>query len=283
MGILAVLLGVLIEHFYDRVDHWRRYEVFHAYVDWLHARLRYDWMSAALELLLILLPVMGVTALLGSALADILWGLPGLGFAILVLVVCLGPRDWRSQLQDYQEALAVGDEAATQRLAKAWLGERPDDPQQQHRAVLEAAFVAANERVFGVLCWFLLLGPAGAVGYRAVKELVRHPLAGDPAFAAGLEWLQAVLDWLPSRIMVIGFALAGHFDNVLRAWRNAIHEAGWGMPAGELLDRVGCAALDVGLPENWAPVFAAALELLQRTLIIWLFFLAVLTITGWLA
>ncbi len=283
MSLIAILVSLLIEHGYDQVGHWRRYDKFHDYAGWMRARLRQDWVLGYVELILVLLPLALAVLLLQSIVDDALFGLLELVFAVVVLVVCLGPKDMRAQILEYKRVLEAGDEQQSRHQAQQWMTTIPADENEQHGAVLGKVFVAANERIFGVMVWFLILGPLGAVLYRAIKELAVQPVEGDIAFNAALDRGEWLMDWLPARIMVIGFALTGHFDNVLRAWRNNIHEAGWGGNAAELLDATGKGALDVALPDDWAPVFGAAADLLRRTLIVWLFILALLTIAGWLS
>src|SRR5690606_5523145 len=68
--------------------------------------------------------------------------------------------------------------------------------------VIEAVFRNGLRRWFGVLFWFLLLGPFGALGYRLVVLSARRDGAEDPsaapvppATARGARRLLALLEW----------------------------------------------------------------------------------------
>ena len=84
-------------------------------------------------------------------------------------------------------------------------------------------FRNAMRRWFGVLFWFLLLGPFGALLYR----LLVLSVAGDAARAlpqrtvGGARTLLAVLEWPVAQLMTLALALVGNFDSVLGAWREA--------------------------------------------------------------
>lgn len=64
--------------------------------------------------------------------------------------------------------------------------------------------------LFSALFWFLILGPAGALLYRLVRDWSRLEAQDELRWRAEilLEWL----DWVPSRMIAFGFALFGHFS-----------------------------------------------------------------------
>lgn len=64
--------------------------------------------------------------------------------------------------------------------------------------------------LFSVIFWFLLLGPAGALLYRLVSYLSKADAQDAMGWRAEilLEWL----DWIPSRMIALGFAFFGHFS-----------------------------------------------------------------------
>lgn len=282
MALLAILAGLLIEHYYDQVTHWRRYDLFHDYVNGLRARLQMPWLQGSAELLVVLFPLLFVVWLLQSGLEHGLWGLLGLLFYIAVLVICLGPRDLYSELKAYRESLSGEDDDATRHQAQTWLVELPVAADDQHRAVVAAGLAEANVRIFGVLFWFVLLGPLGAVLYRGVKELAGRPVADDPVFNDSVQRLDIILDWLPARLTALSYALSGHFDAAMKAWRRLAGDNHWRTEARELLGETGLAALALREGDDWRAAVQAAIDLIKRALVVWVFLLAIMTLTGWL-
>ena len=90
-------------------------------------------------------------------------------------------------------------------------------------ALVEAVFRNALHRWFGVLFWFLLLGPVGALLYRLAAFSAEGAFARTlpPTTLAGARSLHAVLDWPVAQLMTLSMALVGNFDAVFTAWREA--------------------------------------------------------------
>src|SRR5690606_14235706 len=94
----------------------------------------------------------------------------------------------------------------------------PADP----ASLVQAVFLGARRRWFGVLLWFLLLGPFGALLYR-LTERGAEAEAGEalpPAQRAAWQHLLAILDWPVAQLMTLAPAIVGHFDAVHSAWRD---------------------------------------------------------------
>lgn len=289
MTLIAILASLVLERLLEQVHELRRYERYQDYAVWMRQRLRGDPWEGRLGVLALLAPVLLLTGLLQTAFDDLLFGLPGLLFAIVVLVFCLGPRDLGVELGQYREALSSGDEEAAARRARGLLGQ--DAPQVldvQARAVAEAVLIQANVRIFAVLFWFAVLGPLGAVLYRAAAELCRQTQADNDEFAWAARQLCAILDWAPARLTAFGYALSGHFEAAVLRWRGvlAVSEH-WLTSAEPLLAAVGMGALDlkddIHDSATWNHVLQSAISLVWRTLVLWVFVIALLTLAGWAA
>ncbi len=178
----------------------------------------------------------------------------------------------------------------------------PDDPLERIRCVEEAVCIQANNRLFAVIFWFVLLGPLGPLGawsYR-VTDLVRR----RAVFQAGrddsatttieplrhaAEALHGWLAWIPARLTAVGYAVAGHFDDALAAWRAVDNEPGGTTSENSerLLARVGVAALalqagdDEDLTARGVRGATAAKRLVFRLLLIWAVIIAAMTLYGW--
>jgi len=261
---------------------------------WL-ARWRGDGAAAARPALLLLVLVFLLCVLIQSALDHVLFGLPLFAFAVIVLFFCWGPRELDG---DIEAVLKAPDR--DQRFAAAQ-ALRPDPVRQplplEANALVEAAFASALSRWFGVLFWFVLLGPAGALGYRMVQLAARNDAFADRLDADQHEVLERtalILDWAPAHLVALTLALVTEFDAVLHTWRDyhAAHGQGYfTLDLGFLgaLARAGVDA-DVVAGDGYAtdvndPLneLADARRALRRILMAWLAVLAVLVIAGWVA
>lgn len=287
MTLIAILASLVLERLLDHVQDLRRYERYQDYVEWLRQRLHGDVWEGRLGVVALLAPVALIAMLLQIGLSDALFGLLGLLFAVGVLVFCLGPRDLGHELTQYREAQVSGNLELSTRLARTLLGvEPPSDPLEQARAVTGGVLVQANLRIFGVLFWFVVLGPVGAVLYRAVTELSRLTLQDNDEFSWAARQLNEILDWLPARLVALGYALSGHFEAAVVGWREATsNKECWLVPAAQVLAATGTGALDLDQEIEdvmvWDQALQSAMGLVWRTLILWVFVIALLTLAGW--
>jgi AmpE protein len=247
----------------------------------------------------LVLPVAAATIALG----DTLFGFPHLVLAVIVLFFSLGPNDIGEDVNDYCSALESGNQESIDQTAKALIENTvPDTALERIRCVEEAVCIQANNRLFAVIFWFVLLGPLGPLGawaYR-VTDLVRRRAVfqsgreeSDPATIAPLREAAVTLHswfaWIPARLTAIGYAVAGHFDAALAAWRSG-GDATAGTPSENserLLARVGVAALaleaddDEDLTARGVRGATAAKRLVFRLLLIWAVIIAAMTLYGW--
>lgn len=287
MTLIAILFGLLVEHFIGQLHQLRRYDLFQGSVlrmrDFLGGGV-WDGLAGAI---VVLLPVLVVTAWLQSWLNASFLGLPGLLFSVVVLIYCLGPRDLKDDVEQYRAAMLKDDSSLAVHLAEKLLDTAPpEDPEQQAAMVMRAVLTQAHVRLFGVLFWFVLLGPAGAILFRATHLLTELQGDHEGQFGRAAEQILSVLAWPSTRLVALGYALSGHFEAAIEGWRRHIAEAGLFESQPELLlAAVGIGALDVAdrAPEelDWYEILHDAIRLVWRTLILWVFVVALLTLAGW--
>jgi len=267
----------------------------------------------------------GITVI-GPALVTMLvhwtleWGMGWL-FAVIwnvaLLYVTLGFRQFSHHFTAIREALENGDETLARELLAEWqqvqVGLIPRSEIVRH--VIEYSMIAAHRHVFGVFFWYAVLsivglGPLGAVVYRltelaqrrwqeptTVGSLVSQSLRS----VASQAWL--ALDWLPSRMTALGFAIVGSFEDAMDGWRNHAQnfpEDNDGVilaaTAGAINIRLGGASLQTPKDDDDKPDtsggsstpgrtpevahFAQVVGLVWRTVIMWLVLVALLTMAN---
>jgi membrane protein required for beta-lactamase induction len=299
VSVLALLLAILGERALTHLLHLREPRWLDRYYDWA-ARLfagrgeTTARVGAVVTILLPVLPVAVIDWLLGAR----LFGLPQLVFAIVVLLLSFGPRDLRDEVDDYVGALERGDRDEARRRATELLESDAAGRGGGLRvAVEEAIFVQANNRIFGVILWFMLLGPAGAWLFR-VSDLLRRRAAFEAArhggervgFATALAFIHGLLAWIPARLAAAGYALAGSFEDAVGNWRAAVDRAASSLldRSENLLARVGVGSLQPSLAGFEPAALDAATargawRIVARAAWIWLAVIALLVLAGTVA
>ena len=296
-ALIAVVLALVLDHAAPPLVQLRQYGWFERWLGWLSARADSALFTSRYGIVLSLGPLLVLVGLIQWALALHFFGLPGFLFSLAVLFYCWGPRDL-----DVDVAAIVDADDATQRSVaiQRLAGDGAPIPQDQS-ALVASVFEGALSRWFGVLFWFLVLGPFGAVLYRFAH------LGSQPAATAHLpvdhadayRRLALILDWPVAQLMTLALALAGNFDAVFSAWRDwhaAQRAHGPSFDHG-FLAAAACAGVNCDLAEaredddlegiepptpDWPALSAVtdAMSLVWRVLLVWLAVVALFVLAG---
>lgn len=287
MTLISVLIGIALDRLLTQLQEYRKYRSFLHYADWMRNRFNGPTLDHFGGVMLVLLPVWGLIWLLQVWTDEWLFGLVRLVFSTAVFVYCLGPRDLALDVDTWCEVCDSLHPALRLRAASQLLGasdELPENVEDNAREVTSGVLVQANERLFGVLFWFVLFGPLGAVIWRSSSLLHRY-YRYDGEFGLATGWLFGLLTWLPARLLALGYALSGHFDAAVDGWKEARRRHPVGSEGSAMiLAETGMGAL--GLPEDTfsgvgrEPV-QAAMRLVWRSLVIWIVVIALMTLVGW--
>lgn len=250
-----------------------------------------QWLPAgALRLLAVVGGPVLVVLLVDETLRSILFGLPALGFYVLVLLYSLGRGDFSQAIKNYLQSWSEGnfEQAYNKAMSIGDFKEADSirDHVSLHQHVRRAILFDGFERWFAVVFWFLLLGPAGAIGYRLSYLCGRYEHLPAPERQLALRFLH-YLDWLPVRLLGFSFALTGNFLQCFQRCRRILWD---NMPSSEFLDDCALASLEGGLAHRGFPVeqqyaldygaeeIAAVQSLLSRSVVCWLIVIALLQI-----
>ena len=229
---------------------------------------------------------------------------------VAVLYYTVGFRQFSHAFTEIQLLLASGDIAAARRVLGEWL--RTEDPEfsaedapvtEICRLTVANALVASHRHVFGPIFWYVLLpGAVGPVLYRLAELLARRWADPQEDYGRFAQAAYRLVDWLPIRMTVAGFAVVGSFEDAVYAWRGAV-AAGTADDQRALLLAAGGGALgmriaDPALEARWAQDSAqgyepqgaepgvdglrSAVGLVWRSVVLWVSLYAMLTIATWL-
>ncbi|TCI03606.1 beta-lactamase regulator AmpE [Corallincola luteus] len=311
-----VLFCLLLAIFLERVLHLGPQWQFHWYMQ--HYMDRTGQVSALAKLkdsfagtlVVIALPAFAVLVWL-RLVEGMLFGLVTLMSWMVILLVCFGCGFYRRQYKSYLKASCRGDEQACFEFAKVIEHTVNEQDHRSLPASLGQRLAWINYRYYGALiCWVVLLGPAGAVFYcgcryylaqsdnehsgdaeladvpvddNAGEEVVELETVVAPSDAQrSIAHLMHWMDWLPVRVVTLGMALVGHFNRAFPIWLE--HLLDMKLSAREFVYKVGDSTRDMDASSAVCVAEATHMvSLVKRNIVMMLAMISVLTLYGWLS
>lgn len=245
---------------------------------------------------LVVLPPVLIAAWLVAVLPFIL----ACALHVVLLWFALGARSLDDHIVPIARALAQRN-LVEARLLTARIVSRETahaDEAALSRAAVESTLENGNDAIFGALFWFAIAGGPGALAFRLANTLdamwgYRTPRYLRFGWAAAR--IDDVLNWIPARLTATSYALLGDTRTAWRCWREQAPR--WDSPnagpvmaagAGSLNVLLGGSAVYHGTVEQRPTLGAgqparavhvtAALQLVQRSVILWLAVLIVLAL-----
>jgi len=286
MTLIILLLGLALETFHDVFVKYRRFNWLFHVLHWLEKRLsRYRFWDGVSGVLLTLAGPLIVLLVIDYGLNELLVLLDFL-FVTAVLVYSLGPDNLNTQLDEYIHASESGDSGQARKLAVDIIGTEEQDDDNQEQVLLEAVLIRVHQRIFAIVFWFILLGAFGALLYRLVAELMAEFEEIHGGYADAIRELYLILSWPSARLLALGFAVGGSLVHALEEW--GITEASSLDVNDTVIKATGLGAIQYepqsATAEKEAGYWVREVKgLINRTLIVWLTVLGIMTLAGWLA
>jgi adenosylcobinamide-phosphate synthase len=301
MTFLSVLAALLLEQAWPLREGNRPLRWFQRYASVLEdsvngGQYRHGVLAWALAVGLVLGVTVAVQHLLEDAglLAEMAWN-------VAVLYLTMGFRRFSQLFTEIEHALRASDLAAARDRVGKWHHRSAAElgPGETARVAIEQGLLASHRHVFGTIAWFIALGPAGAVLYRA-SAVLSELWGGRRTTDAGVFGDFAArffvwLDWVPARLTALSFAAAGDFADAVYCWR--AQAAGWSPRADGVILASGGGALGVRLGEtlredgglHYRPELGTgeqaevdhmqqAIGLVWRALVLWMFLIFVVSL-----
>ncbi len=298
MKFLALACALLLEQAWPLRRGNPLYAAFERYADYLERQFNglqanhgvIAWLVAVLPLALL---TVAVYASLREASA-----LLAMAWSVAVLYVAMGFRRFSHCFTEIAQALREQNINTARDVLGRWRGVPADElhAAEISRVAIELGLLQAHRYVLGPIFWFVIIGPVGPVVYRLADLLAaRWGKLIDPerrAFAVFAERAFFWIDWLPARITAASFAIAGNFEDAAYCWRT--QATGWGRGAEGVVLASGAGALGVKLggvlreegmlnqrpdlgigDEVEVEDLRAAVGLIWRALVLWLFLLLI--------
>lgn len=292
MALLVILLGIAIEKFAESVENIRKFDWFTRYAEWTRHKLeQWSLRNDTVILLIILLIPLALIAFVHERLDDAL-ALLGFLFSVIVFIYCIGPKDVHNRANRYVEALERGDQTDADTLAQEILENQtiPEDESHMIREINQTLLIGTNNNFLGVVFWFVILGPVGALLYRftcvLLNSLQQQSNAETSGFFQSTQLLFSIINWIPAHLTAITYGVTGSFVDAIHQWK--IHKSYDHLSpnaANHMLIDTGFGAIQIEAENKTfdGQTVHEILGLCRRTIILWITAIAILTLAGWAA
>lgn len=291
MPLLIFLLAYFIRRRLDSTGHWNVDPFFKSVFDRVAPGSESENVTPGLVLV-------GGTALMlivldWSVLAQG-WSVLGYPIDFILLVLLMGTPGWTNLIRVYSEAWHRGDMQAAWHHVKDQLpaSERGQagSPDAMHLSFSAQLLSVVFERYFLIVFWYVIGGIGLALFARGVVAL--RDLWPQTAMRYRFALLAEIMAWLPVRLLSLSFGLAGDFSGWLKEGRRYLMTPSMNAHAvllaaansslsGYALDPKRFASVH---PDDWADFGRRSLrairDLLNRSMLVWVCFLALFVISG---
>lgn len=304
MSFLALIAALLLEHFRPLPRSVRTYAWFSGYVRYLERQFNAgEYRHGVLTWILAISPFVVLVALASIFLKEIS-GLIGWLWNFFALYLLMGFGTLWANAAALASALRNQQFDQARSLLEEWLGRDSGSfsTSEIARVGIEEILVFAYRNLFGIVFWFVLLGPAGALLYRLAQFLSRtwgglneQEFGNFGIFSArAFAWME----WLPARLTAVSFAVVGNFEDAMYCWRSQAKQ--WVEEGLGIVLASGAGAMGVRLGESTETLQGAehrpeiglgddadvdymdsAISLVWRTLALWLVILMLITLARW--
>lgn len=277
MNLIAILLCIVLQRFLNLGGYFKNiwfYEYVHQLIFFLQKKNK--WIS----LIVIIFPIFLVLGVLQFFLQDRLFGVFYLVILCVVLFFCIDARDFRRQLTIYFEQQEKHDESAVKKIAAKYSEiDNTYTIQEVNRAVTKAVLLKSFEKLFSGLFWFTIFSVYGVTLYFVLSLLTKKRDDIPKELTKLACQLRQIADYIPSRILGFTFAIGGCLR---KGFSYCLYNLQSNYKFNEkFVIESGLIALDADLTdltklqerEN-----QDALNLIDRTLIIWIVFIGLISL-----
>ena len=304
MSFLALLAALLLDYFQPLTPHFRSYPWFSRYAHYLEHQFNAGEHRHGLLAWLLAVVPLALLATLGYLFLNQLNTLLGWLWSVAILYLVMGFRYLGVNAASVASALRGQELDGARRQLGQWLGRDSASLSAGEVAKLgiEEILRGAYQHLFGVIIWFALFGPGGALLYRLSQILsvkwgeLEEREFGD--FGKVAARVFAWMEWIPLRVTAISFAIVGDFEDAMYCWRSQAEQ--WAQRGMGIVLASGAGAMGVKLgdaipgrdgveprpelglgDEADADYLDSAVSMVWRALVLWLVLLLLLTLARW--
>lgn len=279
MSLISLLIALLSERYLS--GKWWQFSTYYNKYSQIFFKKELEEATpkfSILMLLFLLVPTVGCYFVLEQLGNSFLY----LILSTVILIICFGCFSTRSVYKRYLSAAFKGETATCDLLHQELLKSK-----QLPQMSFGQALVWLNYRYFiAVMLLFVIFGAPGVVFYRlltqvnerCIKQSDNQSVNEEPKACISSKIL-FVIDWIPVRLIALGYMFVGHFSKAVAVWLGNLFDLT--LPSYEVLISVAQKSEDFMIDTDDCTAEPCILvRLAKRTLLLCLAFISILVLTG---
>ena len=204
---------------------------------------------------------------------------------LIILVYCLKPNEYNEKMEDIKFSVEhEKDIPKDDRLKYLMASISEKKSNDDITEITNNLFYNSTRSIFTVLFWFLVLGPAGCLGYIVLDYFIYgNDIRIDQKSKKKLEIIFGLIEYIPARLSAFSFAIVGNFENSLNAWKNLKSNVDLHKENIVLVNTIGLSSFEI-IGNNEQDTILEKISYIQtiisRSLLAWLSFAMLLIIGG---
>ncbi|MCK4842301.1 MAG: cobalamin biosynthesis protein [Methylococcales bacterium] len=148
--------------------------------------------------------------------------------APIIVYLSIAPKSLKQHAISVLNALNLHDLALAQKQVGMIVSRQTDKMTEEdvRKACIESVLENGADAIFAPVFWFIIAGPTGVIVYRLSNTLDAMWGYKSPRFLH-FGWAAArfddVLNWIPSRLTALSYALLGNTKLALKCWKEQAH------------------------------------------------------------
>ena len=279
----AILLffALVIEFIYDPISNMKSTfiinEIYAKYTDIFKSYIRDKFYLNLLFPLLVIIVIIFSTFLLTSLIHYIFSFL----IYLIILIYCLKPNEYNQKMEDLKFAIENKEDLSKDKRLQYLLSTTSST--YNTKLITDNLFYNSTRHIFSVLFWFLILGPAGSLGYIILDCIIySDKIKVDQKTSKELKNILSIMEYLPIKFTALSFAIVGNFESSIHTWKQSKQDSDLYKSNINFINLIGASSSQSGILKDDELInkISYTQTIISRALLTWLSIVFLLIIGG---
>jgi membrane protein required for beta-lactamase induction len=213
---LLIIFALVLEYVYDPISNMKDTRLLNSLFNKFKI-LSEDYISEKYNLYLLFpISVFIITTIILFVLGYFLHPLFKFLFSLIILIYCLKPSEFNLMVENLKFSFSENKELKTDDRFKYIL---PTQNKENYESIVDNLFYNSTRSTFTVIFSFLLLGPAGCLGFIVLDNYIySKQIKMDLQIKKKLKVIISIIEYIPIRLSIFSYAIVSDFEVCMKSW-----------------------------------------------------------------